>query len=724
MGRLRAWLPGARRLPSAEAATSTADEDRREDQRLQVLLVELDSAREDERTFSVILAQVLSVAVAIFAAMAVFVGLDPGASDAVQAIRSSEGLSRLALGLVPLLPLALFAYVSMHGAMATIRQYYIRSLEQAIQQLASARLEVLESTMPVPSLYQLVMTEVSLRRGRPLLRSLVYVAMAATLVLFGVISGVALWMMSDSWWPKVIAGAVYMLLIVSLVTQALRTTVKGREYAKQAVGDYLHGRGDDQSAGRPRGRSLAGYFLLPRPQDVIKFTIIPVSVLVAAVATTDPSAQSLAEHLQTQFHDRWPGFLAVWVTFEYLLYQARYQLNDIRGFEEDQRTPGKGRLPGPLSKADTRFKQSVAVILVRLALACVVVVALPEYRLVLVAGLVLLGLQTLVYEPLRSWESTLVERKPRQPAKEAAAARSAWFLVGMGYAMRGAIGAYLVREGVDVIFWVLVGVLWVFGMAFVTQTWALQALGEAKQDIPPFPKAGPPESALRDVYPRKRLLLRGIDWEPVRELVDREFAGLRRRAGRWEQDARFSAPVPKLDQPTYVHWPVLSPRPRGALWGIVAPWNVAYLLASAGAGALAALLIGVRGTDAIVAGCAAGIVAIVVCVSHRWWRALAALLVLISVPALEYLALGIDPGGTLSWAWLLASLLPLAIVNVVFVMFGASSWYQLSHPSMLPRAVMVWIAVVLTRGLSGPTTWRRIRPTIPDPNATPAAEVG
>src|SRR4051794_4800997 len=71
---------------------------------------------------------------------------------------------------------------------------------------------------------------------------------------------------------------------------------------------------------KPGERSLTSYLLLPRPGDLGKAVIVPVTFALGSAAVGGTTASRLSH-----------GVL-VWLVLEFLVYQARYQWNDIRGF--------------------------------------------------------------------------------------------------------------------------------------------------------------------------------------------------------------------------------------------------------------------------------------------------------------------------------------------------------------------------------------------------------
>ena len=221
-----------------------------------------------------------------------------------------------------------------------------------------------------------------------------------------------------------------------------------------------------------RGRSLAAYLLLPRPKDAVKAQIVPLVFGLGVLTTGGTDGRTLLRAL------------VVWAVVELLVYQARYQWNDVRGFAADQSHPdaaSRGRLPGPLSAARRSVLASSVVAVLRLGAAAGLVLLLPGLRLggiVVAAAAGVLGV-AVVYELLRS---VATGRSDAVPVPLRPALVALWVVVGAGYAVRSVTGLALAvdlggRPGLA-----LAAVLaaWAAGTAFVTSRWALEAMAFAR----------------------------------------------------------------------------------------------------------------------------------------------------------------------------------------------------------------------------------------------------
>src|SRR4051794_40691941 len=116
------------------------------------------------------------------------------------------------------------------------------------------------------------------------------------------------------------------------------------------------------------GRSLRSYLLLPRPGDCGKAWLFLATLVLGMAASGSVSSPRLVRAL------------IVWAALEFLVYQARYQWNDIRGFHADQAHPDaaqRGRLPGPVDRARPHIAASAAIAAARLAGAGLIAILLP-----------------------------------------------------------------------------------------------------------------------------------------------------------------------------------------------------------------------------------------------------------------------------------------------------------------------------------------------------------
>jgi hypothetical protein len=277
---------------------------------------------------------------------------------------------------------------------------------------------------------------------------------------------------------KIILAAVYGPLLSLIIYGGLMANVRSRSVLRRATAQLERsphypdlGLLAPSVPSAQSGRSLVRYLLLPRPVDVTKWLFVPIAALIAFL------------HVDVDPVDRVPLLWAAgtWLVFEYLIYQGRYQWNDIRGFGDDIAHPAaveRGRLPS--SRFGPRFSVSASllVILAKAALATIFALLAPGA----VADLIWMSF-------LAVWSLALgYEWLRGNPDRMHHLAPAIWSSVGMGYAIRTALGLLLfgLNPHGDTL-WPFVSFVvaaWLFGIVFVTLTWVLEAIGHCRGQLP------------------------------------------------------------------------------------------------------------------------------------------------------------------------------------------------------------------------------------------------
>jgi len=373
-------------------------------------------------------------------------------------------------------------------------------------------------------------------------------------------------------------------------------------------------------------RSLGSYLALPRPKDAVKWWIFPATFLLGAAAGHGVSFEELARAA------------VAWFALELLVYQARYQWNDIRGFEADQAHPdsaGRGRLPGPVERGAAHKRASALVAVFRIALLGLLALCLPSLDLLPVFAALVAGVfgVALIYEVLRT-RATGTARAVPPPVRPAIAAL--WFMVGGGYAVRGiaglALGVSLTGEPLTAV--AAAVALWAFGVAFVTSRWALEALAFAK---------------LEDGK---------LAWKASADQAREHTLAL----------VRWLPPVPEAEArpASAASWRALRGRSTP-----LAPWNVAAFASSAAAAVTGCLLAGsdVSGRVGLAALCGAAVaLGVLASPRHRW--------AILGAGCLAALAVF----GAAEMPRPLLALTPLATVLSAYLFFAGQSLSSLGEP--------------------------------------------
>jgi hypothetical protein len=267
---------------------------------------------------------------------------------------------------------------------------------------------------------------------------------------------------------------VYGVGFIVLANESLRSTRGGRSQFLSVASQFLVSerailpKVELNSAGshKRKGRGMVSYLIYPRPEDWVKLLVVP-GVFVA----TAWSAYTL---------DRWRQFLLLWFVLEYLIYNARYQWNDVRGIEDDRSSSqreARARLPVGGNGWSIRSGVRVSLIIAGLR----IVLALAIGYLTDTSGAVgillfIVFVTAVVYEFLRSLP---IGRGPLG----AFVLVLLWLVVGLGYGLRAGLAFWL--AGVPL--FSLTGISGIvcfvaFGIMFVLLTWTLEAAGNCSVD--------------------------------------------------------------------------------------------------------------------------------------------------------------------------------------------------------------------------------------------------
>lgn len=254
-----------------------------------------------------------------------------------------------------------------------------------------------------------------------------------------------------------VLGLPFAALFILVSANASGNSRKVYEFAREEA--KRRESGANTKSGPPR-RGLASailYFIYPCPQDALKvgFILLGVATFCSlGVGQFDPVLVACVTVL----------------VLDVLVYQARYQLNDIIGAKEDQENPrsrSRRRLPVEVLGPQTAVTVSLLVFWYRLLLAVVIIWYLFDSTgPALLAGLVATFALATLYEVART-------RRKRWAAP---------ILVGFGYPLRFAVGFLaawsacghreLLGEA-TILACLLMGLsILIYGFAFVWITWA------------------------------------------------------------------------------------------------------------------------------------------------------------------------------------------------------------------------------------------------------------
>ncbi|MFF5519552.1 hypothetical protein [Streptomyces coeruleorubidus] len=585
----------------------------------------------------------------------------------------------LFLAAAPAIPLATLAFVQLLGMVAALRSYYIRAVENELRKYAPSPLADLAAVGPIsPASYHGLITEVTtLRRGRAGYRILATMIMLVALGVFGGLTVYLAINLGGAYRDAILIGygAAFLVLIADVVgaTFGARFTFfeVARSYRDRQDRPLLNG-------SVPTGRSLTSYLLLPRPEDWIKWLFVPGGYLVAAWSTKGTV--------------HWGALaLAVLIT-EYLVYSARYQWNDIRGWADDESHPHSAarlRLPSALGQGTKVNKQrrlivaaSSTIALLRLAAAVLLGLAVGRTSavLILIVSVFAIGI---LYEFLRTVES--LERVPW--AARVSTAGMIWIIVGTGYGLRYLAGVYVAGVSLaDSI--AITGALftYLFGIMFVLLTWVLEASSYCREGTAATYADGELQQPAcwyaADQLCRKphlMLLLRSISRVDVSRDPWQDY--LPRNCGE----------VPVLKD----HVPLL------------APWNLAYWAACVmGAWLAVSMMRNSGGDDEVAKLAVVGLVGSVTVsrVSHSLRRTVTGLFIIV----LLWLAAAWD-GSHFGRPSVAMSVIPWTLATVTYLAFRNQSYDALRKFPKVIRQLVRKLGQAIIKAIVGHDTWQKIR---------------
>ena len=459
--------PRYRRRPSVPAVRLDGDEGIGS-ARLQILLEDYAQCRDDERTWVIALASLIAVAFTLVGLLAAAVTQTCRFSTS----RACTNVPDYVVGAAPLLPIALIAFLQSLGIIATIRNYYMRALEEEIRRYAGDPLKAI-SPVTGASYIDITTEFVSMRRGNWAYRVLMNLIVVIVLITFG---GFACYI-AVHMDPRTQATmtVIYLPIVLLLAYENYLGGIGGRSMFSTVAQRYLAHRYSDGYAlhdlvtdapGDSRAeRPLLSYLLMPRVAEWVKWAIAPGAFIVTAWTTGDLR--------------NWHRFILVWIILEFLIYEARYQWNDIRGVGEDPKhalSTARMRLPVQ-HNAQRNIIASCITGVARLVIALWIAEAV--HLLTAVALLIVLVFGTaIIYETLRTTPESM-DPLPRPTARSYAI----WITVGIGYAIRSGTGIWL--GGYPVLSLTAISGMayfYAFGITLVLLVWTLEAASSYTTD--------------------------------------------------------------------------------------------------------------------------------------------------------------------------------------------------------------------------------------------------
>ena len=413
-----------------ESPSDDSEGTKQVDRELTVLIADYQATREDQRQASVRQAAVLSAGIAVFAA---FYYLAAEQDDYL----SSKPLLALALPLAPYLVAQTYVWYEID---TILRGYYVRALERAIQEHVAVP-SALGHGINLPSLGHLSYTIVAPRYWSFPIRVINIVAWIAVIALFGGSALLAIFSLPTAI-DQIYALTLYAILAGFLMSVARSAIFRGaRRFFVDAFQQYPRVSSEPLhrviTSRDPEARKRWQYLLMPRLGELIKWATFLLAWIIALIGSLlahgfDGASLELSVTLA----------LLYLLIFEYLIYQARYQWNDLRSTKSEAihiSREGRGRLPEKCEK------QSFAVMIARILTAYYLVdlvfrsgslqyLLLPSY-VVITLPLIL----ALPYEALRE----ISDRDTVRGWCRSLVHGSIYLLVGFGFALRIVLGVLI-----------------------------------------------------------------------------------------------------------------------------------------------------------------------------------------------------------------------------------------------------------------------------------------
>ena len=422
--------------------------------RINELIEELSQCREDERNGQSSLMGLLAAAAT---ALAIFFGATylmetksnyPIYSGSIGFLKIVT-FQRVMFWSSSLIFVATFCYVVVIAIGNTLRYFYVQHLEERLHIYFDGNGLVDEEKMgcflhyPEYAAPIITLNPKHISSSHTMLNFLAYWVMTISMVSFCLLVTLAQFIRIEG---KGVQDYVFLTVVVIIFSMAIflflrlndnaRTvanfsmeTAKKNLFARRNINSNIaigHDNTNSESDGKGVIYSKASsfgkvlmYLFLPRRSDPQKAGLILIPLIIYAVMTWPIIIQI----------DILKNLAIVFFVFEFLVYQARYQINDMRGLKEDKEANKKNRFPYMNNPVlGHSLKVSFIVSIIRLVLAALILFAMGMFKtqiaLLLCCGCVIVVLSTILYEYARkNGNSFLI-----------------YILVGVGYPLRFFMG--------------------------------------------------------------------------------------------------------------------------------------------------------------------------------------------------------------------------------------------------------------------------------------------
>ena len=414
-----------------------------EQNRITEIISELSSCREDERNAYNQILQVIAVVGTILGILygASFLPKNPGVLiqtdfsefknmpilyKMLESVKESLVYTRIIFLLSILVFIVAFTYVLVLGLGNLMRYYYIQNLEDRLYELIPATKDnnYRGSFLHWNAYYAPINTQNFFHAASP------YTVLNQVCLMFA-ICGIVLFSMGliGSLFLRIPEKNIFdyaiILIVACMLIFVLGLYLYSNRHARQMVQFSWNIAHDNQKVrlsgegktydGAEKFRKRTKYYFYPKTQDLQKPLLVAIGFIFANTYYHIPFEKATVLSL-----------LFTLFVFEFLIYQARYQINDIRGIQEDKEAGHTNRLlSGDEENVGRRIKLSFGIAIVKIFIATILTVMFgndTRVMLFICFGLVLLS--SISYELARAYKKKWL----------------VFILVGIGYPLRFFVG--------------------------------------------------------------------------------------------------------------------------------------------------------------------------------------------------------------------------------------------------------------------------------------------
>ena len=442
------------------------------------LIEELEQCREDERSSR-------NQMIAILGAVATFIAAVVGVAQ-IKEVQEGWAQNNLFInGFSTLVLCVAIPYLANLGLLSCFRHHYINDIENELDEIVSNHekrkffhwesistpLITFNYKNILPGYSSIYSINMGICLASILLLAAIYILFIQTLSPKIVLATIGSFVFSVGFWTVALISAFTMII-------ASRCSKEIYEQAKKQAGERKINPKALQVINKDIYKSIL-YLVYPRPTDIQKNIFFVIGILFSAIVNYRVGKPNSIE--VTVAH-----LIFCWLVFDFLIYQARYQLNDLEGIDNDKSHPGKDlRKRLPINDKNDKEKRRTAKLSISVAsfkLVCAfamlfVYIRLSTWRRVAAIGcLFLIVLIAFVYEDAK--------RKDNH--------RLVLFLVSLGYPIRVFAGMLCEIDRLNTIVGknTLVSIIMILlllgtaacGEFFVTLMWAQEGVYLTKED--------------------------------------------------------------------------------------------------------------------------------------------------------------------------------------------------------------------------------------------------